>query len=205
MRDPNRLLSRGATEFERTLLQAVKAERPTPELRLRMEQALGFTGAGAAAPVAVVAKAWHASWLKLGAGGLVAGGLVASGLVPWWLTGAAHHAAPGPAATEVTSPLPAVALDPARDPHGAVSAVNPAAKFDRAKFDRTTLRDEIELLDAVRAEVSVGRTVEARRALVRYERRFPAGALQREAQVLGSRIGGAAPARRAEPGAASRR
>ncbi len=215
MKDPERLLAQGATEFERRLLQAVKNERPSPELQLRMEQALGLTGAAAPAAGAV-AKAWHASWLKLAMGGLVAGGLAASGLVHWSPTGAAHRPEPGVATTEVvppslaSAPTPIGPGDEVVDPSGAVSARTEGVDLVKLRdevnlFEEATLRHEIELLDAVRAELSRGRAAGAKLALDRYERRFPAGALQREAQVLRGRMGGAAGARRVDPGAASRR
>lgn len=56
MKEPERLLQSGATEFERTLLASVQHERPSLELSSRMERALGialFSGF----PAAVAAEA----------------------------------------------------------------------------------------------------------------------------------------------------
>ncbi len=42
MKEPERLLRMGATDFERSLLESVQNERPPPELTARMERALGI-------------------------------------------------------------------------------------------------------------------------------------------------------------------
>ena len=42
MKEPERLLRLGATDFERSLLESVQNERPPPELTARMERALGI-------------------------------------------------------------------------------------------------------------------------------------------------------------------
>jgi hypothetical protein len=44
MKEPKRLLSHGATDFERQLLRAVVSERPSALLRSRMQRGLGLVG-----------------------------------------------------------------------------------------------------------------------------------------------------------------
>jgi hypothetical protein len=44
MKEPKRLLSHGATDFERQLLRAVANERPSAVLRSRMQRGLGLVG-----------------------------------------------------------------------------------------------------------------------------------------------------------------
>jgi hypothetical protein len=44
MKEPRRLLSHGATDFERQLLRAVANERPSAVLRSRMQRGLGLVG-----------------------------------------------------------------------------------------------------------------------------------------------------------------
>jgi len=44
MKEPKRLLSQGATDFERQLLRAVANERPSALLRSRMQRGLGLVG-----------------------------------------------------------------------------------------------------------------------------------------------------------------
>ena len=53
--DPKRLTVVGATDLERTLLQAARHERPSPELTRRMAAGLGISAAVVAAPAAAAA------------------------------------------------------------------------------------------------------------------------------------------------------
>jgi hypothetical protein len=174
VREPKRLLAGDATSFERQLLSAVKDERPSPELALKMQQALGLSGAGASLAPALAVKAGHALWLKLGAVAIAGGGLVATAAVlkPQLGTGVEE-------AAQVTPP--------AQREAAAVSA-QPALEVAQPLEESATLREEIELLDAVRALVARGERASALEALARYEARFPGGALEREAGVLRRRL-----------------
>src|SRR5277367_1656087 len=69
MSDPNRLLQEGATSFERQLLTAGLAERPTREAQARLLVSLGAAGAtttatmsagcaGASGALSTATKAW---------------------------------------------------------------------------------------------------------------------------------------------------
>jgi len=72
--DPERLLEGGGSDLERCLIGAIAGERPSPELRDRMAQALGvpLAAAGLAATVAAsqaAATAKTAAGIGAGAGG----------------------------------------------------------------------------------------------------------------------------------------
>jgi hypothetical protein len=78
MKEPRRLLSHGATDFERQLLRAVVNERPSALLRSRMQRGLGLVG-----PLAWASnvKAMFASAASKLSGTMVLGGLVVVGAV----------------------------------------------------------------------------------------------------------------------------
>ena len=175
MREPERLLAGDATSFERQLLSAVKDERPSAELQLRMEQALGLSGAGATIAPAIAAKAGHALWLKLGAVAIGGGGLVA--------TAAVFMPQVEPSSTRVEGAAQVVPRE------SSAASAPPLEVSPQPPEESATLREEIELLDAVRGLVSRGERASALEALARYEARFPRGALEREAGVLRSRLG----------------
>jgi hypothetical protein len=188
VREPERLLSKGATDFERKLLSAVQGERPSPELELRMQRALGLTDATLLPTGIASAKASSAFWLKLGLLACVGGGLVIFGL-----------SRPAPDAAESGQPAPPALLRDERAP--LVSRDQPVvdpAPNDRATAGETTraaepssvatLREEIALLDQVRAAASSGDPRGARAALGRYRARFPDGVLRAEAKILADRL-----------------
>ena len=187
MKDLETLLSSDATDFERQLLGAAAAERPSPELQLRMQQALGLgpvalqgpdanTGrpeiSGTHVAVKATANSWAAgSWLKVvlgvGAGaGLVAGGLAIRSSEPAPLTAA-----------------PAPALQP---PAQAAPAEAPTLSAASATTSRG-LREEIDLLDRVRTTLDQQDARAASALLDGYAERFPEGKLAREAAVLRAR------------------
>jgi hypothetical protein len=68
MKDPQRLLDGDGTEFERALLGAIAAERPSRDLHRKMRLGLGLVGAGA------VAKSASASFQKVALAGMVVAG-----------------------------------------------------------------------------------------------------------------------------------
>ena len=75
MRDPKRFLDGDGTAFERALLGAVAAERPSRDLHRKMRLGIGLVGAGA------MAKAASANWHQLALAGAVVVGLVTGGAV----------------------------------------------------------------------------------------------------------------------------
>jgi hypothetical protein len=192
VKDLETLLSSDATEFERQLLGAAAAERPSPELQLRMQQALGLApmapqgpdaslGGPEASGVEAAGSKWTASsWLKVllgvGAGAaLVAGGLALRSSEP---------ALPTPTST----PVP-------EQPAPAAPVAAPTRGESSAAMSRE-LREEIELLDRVRTALGQRDVREASALLDHYATRFPAGALAREASVLRARTAQVAPAAR---------
>ena len=76
MKEPKRLLSHGATDFERQLLRAVVSERPSALLRSRMQRGLGLVG-----PLAWASnvKAMFGTTASKVTGGIAVGLVVAGG------------------------------------------------------------------------------------------------------------------------------
>jgi hypothetical protein len=84
MKEPKRLLSQGATDFERQLLRAVANERPSAVLRSRMQRGLGLVGPLAwASSVKAMAGNFASAVASKLTGGAVTGG---AGTATWALT-----------------------------------------------------------------------------------------------------------------------
>jgi hypothetical protein len=186
VRDLKTLLSSDATDFERQLLGAAAGERPSPELLLRMQQAIALGPQAARAPdassggseiagtpVAVkAASRWAAgTWLKVVLGVGAGAGLVGGGL-------AIRSSDPAPLA-RVSSPAPQQ-LPPAA-PVEAPTVNPPGAAMSRE------LREEIDLLDRVSTALNQGDVRAASALLENYAHRFPEGRLVREATLLRAR------------------
>lgn len=214
MKEPRRLLSHGATDFERQLLRAVANERPSALLRSRMQRGLGLVG-----PLAWASnvKAMLASAASKLTGTMLLGGVVAVGAV------AAVASIPGSAEPERSSsraeragleeqvaprsalPAPSAPAEPAvgapaviapAEPDRPASAAPEASAVGLEDADGDgQLREEIALIDAARTALQAGDRQRARERLQAYRERFPDGILKREAMVL---------ARRAEPKRAKR-
>jgi hypothetical protein len=199
MKEPKRLLSHGATDFERQLLRAVANERPSALLRSRMQRSLGLIG-----PLAWASnvKAVVGNKLMIGAalGGLaLAGGIAAYQFIPGAKLreepravahtpiepgGATRASAPDVVAPRAAAPepeAPSVAVSEAQAPPApAPLGASPATEAS----EDGRLREEIALLDGVKAALSRGERDQARKSLDVYRERFPAGILRREANVL---------------------
>jgi hypothetical protein len=204
MKEPKRLLSHGATDFERQLLRAVASERPSALMRSRMQRSLGLVG-----PLAWASnvKAMFGSLgRKVTAGAAVAGVVVAGGVAAYQLYPGADgdealpsapavvEAAPAAPVVAEPEPAPAEAAEPqAVEAPAEVGASAPAAVDDSADG---RLREEIALLDGVKAALQRGEREQARQSLDTYRERFPDGILRREANVLRRRA-------EAKPGRAS--
>lgn len=235
MQEPERLLEGGATDFERTLLDAVKDERPSAELQQRMQQALGLPSGTAAVPPtagAALGSGLQAGAFKVLLGLVVAGGVAYS--VVSLTTAGGDQGVSAPA--KVTRPpvaavaAPQRASVPPRDEASEADVLPGQATADevpwvgadgestsgeeederRAPAAADSLRLEIELLDAVRSASLLGESERAEKVLERYDQRFPRGVLQREADLLrrsGKATGAtpSAPSRGADPEAASGR
>jgi len=207
MKEPKRLLSHGATDFERQLLRAVASERPSSLMRSRMQRSLGLVG-----PLAWASnvKAMFGNLgRKVTAGAAVAGVVVAGGVAAYQLlpgaegdapaepaalqpefartesaaaSGAVVEAAVVEAAVVEAAVVEAAAVEPpVVETPATVGADAPAAVDDSADG---RLREEIALLDGVKAALQRGEREQARQSLDTYRERFPDGILRREANVL---------------------
>jgi hypothetical protein len=174
--DPKRLLTSDATDFERNLLDAVLKERPAAELAEGMRQALGLPEAATAA---LAAKTTFLTWGKatmlaaVTAGGLAVGTLTLEEEKVWPAVVAPQAAAPQAREPVPEPPAPAEASPP-------VEEKRPA----RAASGQSELREEIRMLDQVRAQIRSGSPKRALVLLATYGERFPKGAFRQEASVL---------------------
>ena len=198
--DPNILET---TEFERRLMDAAGAERPSPELSARMAEALGIPMGPAVAPLPAA---------KL-ASGLVSAGVIAAALGGafglWALLKPAaepsaqpvvHPAVVAPAPREVTPPAshgPHIGVlegAPGKAdkvaPPAASPAPSPVANASKGSsenapsVERSDLREEIRAIDAVRSALSAHNPALALSLLRRYSSTFPNGTFGQEATVL---------------------
>jgi TolA-binding protein len=209
MRNPERLINDGATEFERLLMDGAANERPSPELTERMQAGLGHLFDGRAAPAGATSSI---PWTWVGAlAVVVAGGLAAIALTPRHetsgraamesmetpavppappalampgITPPADPASPAPQGNELASPH-AMAVQGrteahSRAPHAAKAAV-PDAPLANTAGD---LREEVRLIQRARAGVREKDGARALAELRDYAARFPNGALAPEAMVL---------------------
>jgi len=192
MTEPKRWADEDATPLERSLLEAMRAERPGPRLSRRMRRAIGLGGTLVA--------------VKLLGSGLAAAAIVASGIAitsmmendapapPPAAPGSARIVervappAPPPSAAEAheesAPPSPSAAPRPVPQDAGQRAAA-PRPSPPPAKIDaESALREEIRLLDGARAALRRGAPKQAREELDRYAARFPRGAFRQEASVL---------------------
>jgi hypothetical protein len=182
MKEPKPLLREGASDFERQLLSAVMRERPSPQLRSRMRSALGLTG-----PIAWVgsAKAMLSALAGKGVIAVAVVGCVAAGVVGVRSIRSARDAAREAAATSATTATPP-----------APAAERPAPSLPTSVPEQPAgnreLREEILLLDQVRAALRSGSERAAVEQLDAYRQRFPAGMLSREAAQLRQQASSAA-------------
>jgi len=181
MNEPKRLLEEGGTSFERTLLSALAAERPSPALTRRMHQGVGFAGVATGAKLAAASHTAF-TWVGLVAAGLAAG-VAASEVRELRAT---PVFAPTAAPRETFAPETAEPPAPASAPAAAVpSEPLPSPPRARSAAPRSgDLRDEIRLLDRARALVRGKSADEALKVLARYDRQYPAGQFRQEMLVL---------------------
>jgi hypothetical protein len=185
MREPKRLLSNGATDFERQLLKAVINERPSALMRSRMQQGLGLVG-----PIAWAgnAKAFFGSLATKGGISAALGGVVAAGGLAAAVGFGRLAEDPGSdSSMPSAAPVAMIAAAEVAPPPPAPEVVAPASVVspESAELARNSqLREEIALLDAVRVALQQGARTRALAELSRYDERFPDGILSREANLL---------------------
>jgi hypothetical protein len=197
--DPKRLTVVGATDLERTLLQAARGERPSPEMTKRMAAGLGISvGAAvtaAAAPVAAAPVVAANSAL----GGWIAAGVLAAAAVAAGVVGVRTSSAPAKPAVHAKAAAPAIAAPAVVTPPAETPVVtaretrieriekvrrHPAAAPAAVPAPASDLRDQIALLDAARTAVKAGSSERALVLLRRYDASYPAGAFRPEALAL---------------------
>jgi hypothetical protein len=197
MNDPERLLQSGATGLERLMLNAARRDGPSAELHMRMAGGLGFGASGV--PVArATADAGSASIVTT----VAAAGAVATTAS---LVGKGFSKTAGLSTTTVMLSAGMLVLavagafglrtlssssrdDAGNRPLAAAAAPVPVASAaqvgDSQVGDRNDLRDEIRLLDDVRASLQAHASRRALTALDRYVGRHPRGTFEPEASVL---------------------
>jgi len=180
MKDPKRLMDGEGTAFERALLGAVAAERPSRDLHRKMRLGIGLVGVGA------VVKAASASWNQLALAGVVVAGLVTGGTIVAKreakdTTTTVVAPAPAPIAPKAApvEPIPVVVPDAPK-----AAEPEPVRRESKAVAPVGDIREEIRLLDQARSSVRSGANAKALRALAKYEQRFPRGQFRQEVQVL---------------------
>jgi len=178
--DPKRLLASDATDFERNLLDAVLKERPAPELEEGMRRALGLPEL---ATTALAAKATFLTWGKA----TMLAAVTASGLAIGTLALEDERTAPA-----IVVPQRVEARAPAAEPQTPTAPAEAARRVEQEKRPAraatsggpSDLREEIRLLDQVRAAIRSGSHQRALSLLGAHGERFPKAAFRQEASVL---------------------
>jgi hypothetical protein len=175
--EPNRLLEEGdsSSPLERSLLQAGRSSAGSPRMRANVLAGLGLaagstallTGTAAAASVSTVAKL---TWGKLLLGVSLAGVVTA---VP-----VGYYALRHPAPSVDEPARRAIASTP-------IAPESSAQELPQAPASRgATLTEELGALDRARLALAGGDPRRALDELDAYDRRFPVGRLQLEAEVI---------------------
>jgi predicted component of type VI protein secretion system len=188
MTDPERLLSEG-TQFERELLADAAMERPGAAMSRRM--AVGV-GVGGALGYTAMAKAMVASWWGKAVIGTVAlGSLAVSAVVVNGEEPARVNKPAEPSVVQQAQPGIEAPAEPKAEPVEAVTGLEtveaePAVTQPkpRAVPKKSTLAEEIRMIDQARALVNSGKQRQALSLLDRYSHKFPSGVLKHEAGVL---------------------
>jgi len=200
--DPERLLEGGGSDLERCLIGAIAGERPSPELRDRMAQALGIplAAAGLAATVAAsqtAATAKTAAGIGAGAGGTAPLAWISVGVVSLVLAGAivgvgVWKDAPAKSLPAPVTPAPLPVLPPAQPELGLSPVVemplNASAPLaqprSRSAATARDLRKQIALIDAARAAISASAGERALDLLRQYQEKYQGGTFVPEAAAL---------------------
>lgn len=198
--DPERLLEGGGSDLERCLIGAIAGERPSPELRDRMAQALGvpLAAAGLAATVAASQTAATAktaagigagvtaplAWISVGVVSLVLAGAIV-GVRVWKDAPAKSLPAPvTPAPLPVLPPAqPELDLSPVVEMplNGSAPLAQPRSRSVATARD---LRKQIAIIDAARAAISASAGARALDLLRQYQEKYQGGTFAPEAAAL---------------------
>jgi hypothetical protein len=177
--DPVRLREEGeTTSLERALLGAGSSYKSSPQSRARVLAGLGIASSAAlvgGSAAASVSSAVKFTWTKLLLGVSLVGATAAP--VGYY---ALHRPTPSsPSHQSVASP----AMRPDRAPAAGVEEDAPEASAPAA-VHAAMLREELGALDHARLALASGNARRALDQLDAYDRRFPEGRLQVEAEVL---------------------
>lgn len=167
MKDPTRLLDAAtdADALELRLLRAGASEQPPPAALQHLKESLGVRAQPGNLPPLAAKK------LGLVSLGIAAAGITVASVV--WMTSSSSSSEPSATAPQPTAQSRSEPVPPSAVPHPA-SAPEPAP----------TLALEIARIDAIRQLLAAERAQPALAALRDYQRDFPAGLLQQEAEVL---------------------
>jgi hypothetical protein len=172
--EPNRLRDDGETSsLERALLGAGASYRSSPHSRAKVLAGLGLAGSllGGSAAAASVSSAAKVTWTKL----LLGFTLVGATAVPvgYYALSRRPDAAPAQPAVSSTPAAPGPAA-------ATIAQETPQATARRAAM----LSEELGALDHARLALGSGDARRTLDELEAYDRRFPGGRLQIEAEVL---------------------
>jgi hypothetical protein len=209
--EPVRLLAGAGGAFERRLLASAAEDAMPPAALQQLAQALHVPSSALPRLGAELQRtAWlgkYAALAGLGALGVIAAVTASGGRVTPARTEAVAVAAvvapaPAPAPEAVAlAELPRAELPPADAPRIEVAHTEPsppksatrrprasahvAAQPQPQRSEAQGLRAELQALEAVQNALRIGHAQRAADALAAYSRRFPAGELEREAELLG--------------------
>jgi hypothetical protein len=193
-----RLLEGDGSELERGLLDALRLERPSPELEQRMRAAIGLGPIGATAvpetstPTAAALPAGKTVGWGAIVGGAVAAAVVAGSVLLLTQSGSSGGAPPpavAPAPAKVAPPAePRVSPSTPADLHVDELPQEQAVPKVRSQINvapaSASLKEEIRLIDSARVAVKKNESARALGILDQYARRFPDGSFKEEARVL---------------------
>jgi hypothetical protein len=197
MSAPRLLLDPGIPAFERSLLRSWSDEEPSTGARERVLAIAAFAGvAGIAAGGAIAPKAMTASgvalmkWLGIGAVVVLAVGTASYVRTEASEQRAGERTAPTARPSIATAPTPPPASPDTTS--GSVTPIAPAvapappsaARAREHSMPPSTLSDQVEDLDRIRAAIAAGEATRALHLVDDYNRRFPRGAFSEEAEVL---------------------
>jgi hypothetical protein len=193
MKDPMRLDEGEATPFERQLLEAAKQMAPGPALKARMQEQLGLLdGMPVSGPGMSTGMGWLPSIvLTLASIGVVVSLPLASRAIHGSREVRPAQENSSPVDRSASAPPPAIVpafeapiAAPQAPPRASSADSPPRAKERPLAVADKALKEEIRILDRVRAAMVAGQPRRGLAELERYGRRFPRGAFRPEAMVL---------------------
>ncbi len=210
MKDPQRLLQRGGTDVERTLLRAGASEEPSDRSMQRAAAAIGVavglsaTATGTAAATAVGKVGFWSAFKWVGAGALVIGGITLgahrineanaplsavtpqrSVQVDMGEPSRASPAAADPAPSEVAdTPEEEAPADESANPKPGAKARAKRSSAEVPSDPAVSIREQTAMIDAARRQLRAGNPGGAVAELDRYHKKYKQGMFGQEAIML---------------------